>query len=190
MNGSALGKTLIGCETGVGLITGDNLLFMNPALQSMIGLHPSQEMLQMAQNELAQLAEGRELLKAIETAQNNTSDALIGLAGAVCIGGLFCDVRLVKTVSREGFRGILLVTSVSHAETQKKERSVSVTELYHIVHDLKAPVRALRNLAEWIDGECRNLEGSGDLREYVALLGSSVVELNDRIELILKQTRR
>lgn len=60
---------------------------------------------------------------------------------------------------------------------------------YVISHDLKSPIRAIRNLAHWVQEDAAEEELSADVREYLGLLEAKTARLETMIDGTLRFSR-
>lgn len=182
-------ESVVNSGTGIGIIHGPDLIFMNPVLQRMAGYEPETDFRRMSIAELAMDSDNRNLSAVIADLRNVATGQPAEISRSVSIGSTPHYVQAIVIPGDENPADCFIIVTPAKPESVNQPGLLPATELYRIVHDLKAPVRAIRSLVDWIAEECRSLEGYGELKEFIELLGNSAVELNDKIESILKQTR-
>lgn len=94
---------------------------------------------------------------------------------------------------RDGRRAVISmavdVTEQKHIETELKLRNHELDQFAYIVsHDLKAPLRAITNLASWIEEDLK-ATSSEDIRNNLSLLRKRVYRMDNLIQGILEYSR-
>ncbi|MGF1588657.1 MAG: ATP-binding protein [Pleurocapsa sp.] len=92
------------------------------------------------------------------------------------------QVQEILSVSRD-------ITARKIAEQDLRKRNQELDRFSYIVsHDLKAPLRGIANLAQWISEDLGDLVAD-DIKEYLDLLGQRVKRMDALIDGLLKLSR-
>ncbi|HPQ39816.1 MAG TPA: hypothetical protein PLV45_05525 [bacterium] len=178
------------CSAGIMIIEATGRIRINEFLRRRLGIATGENLDAMDRDQLTGVPRALKMLEQIALPEAGDSLERHPGCSAFNLDGVRYDVSICRFGNGTETGWIAFLVPCGNEMNDSSDDSEQFRrQLFRMSHDLKAPVRAIRNLTEWIREETEALDLPKSVEEYLEMLQSSSRELNQRIESYVSKYR-